>query len=205
MLGRSQPLTKLKATLDSDDLLWVTQFPRPDIAGNETNDTQSCLLLANQRSEHHPGVQFPKKRESLSIAEWSCSIARLSIYSEYRTPDEIGRFVGLPGDHTRDLRSSRAEPGTSGEVLGRYHSWSIESQLPAGATPEAHLENLLARIGGASDRIAALAADRATQHVYLSISRAMDRNDPDLSLSPEAIARIAALGSGLEIFTWVVS
>jgi hypothetical protein len=149
---------------------------------------------------------FLANEDGTYVAARTRSNARLVVLSVERTPDEISARLGLTPDrwwlagefesHPRDPRFHPSRPKP-------FNGWELESRLPEDASPDAHLVDLLDRIGDAADKLADLIADPGIHSVRLWLGHFSDNENPGFSLSAELMHRLARLGTGLEVDVYV--
>jgi hypothetical protein len=133
------------------------------------------------------------------------SRASLVALSDELTPQEVSARLGLEpdrwwlagefGSHPPDAAVRRSRPQ-------RFNGWQLTSQLDEGAAAEAHLRDLLERIGDAAQGVALLVTDPRI-HVRVWLHHHTDNSNPGLSLTPEALELLVALGAGIEIDVYV--
>lgn len=129
------------------------------------------------------------------------SRARLVVLSEVMSPDEIsselklapdrwwlrGEFVTYPTE--KRWRRSRPHP---------FNGWEFGSRLPESAPPEAHLLDLVTRIGSSAPLVARLVNNSAIKSVQLRLVHNSDNVNPGMSLDDSLLKQVVALGTGVE-------
>lgn len=130
------------------------------------------------------------------------SSARLVVLSEAMSPDEVtaelklapdrwwirGEFVSYPTGDRR--RRSRPNP---------FNGWEFGSRLPESSPPEAHLLDLVTRIGSSAPRVARLVTNAAIKSVQLRLVHQSDNINPGMSLDDSLLKQVVALGTGIEL------
>ena len=128
------------------------------------------------------------------------ALARLDIYSEDMSAEELASFIGQPADDlwNRGLPWRGKGPSTTTGI-------SYEEETPPTDTPEQQLAKLLERIVPLSDRLADL-AQRPGIKMWLVVvyfatrgSALRRRRDPQLRFDAKTLATIAKLGVTLKI------
>ena len=126
------------------------------------------------------------------------SRARLTVLSEGISPDEISAELNLApdrwwlrgefGSHPTEGRRRRPNP---------FNGWELASRLPESAPPEAHLLDLVERIGSAAPRVARLVANPAVHSVIVRLGHHTDNWNPGIELSDSLMRKLIALGTGV--------
>lgn len=125
---------------------------------------------------------------------------RLTLLSESLSPDEISERLGLAADRSWRLGERRGRS----RVNQRYHGWQLDSKLPADASTEEHLDELLSRLTPRARALQRLTADRgAVVSARLWISHHIDNWNPGIEILPRHLALIARLGVSLALDIYV--
>jgi hypothetical protein len=145
---------------------------------------------------------FLANEDGTYVPARTTSSASLVILSVERRPDEITTHLGMTPDrwwlagefesHPQDPRWRRSRPHP-------FDGWELASRLPEDAAPDAHLVDLLDRIGDAADRVSALVADPRIRSVRLWLVHHSDNENPGFSLNAALVERLNRLGTGLDV------
>lgn len=130
------------------------------------------------------------------------SSASLVVLSVERLPDQITTHLGMPPDRwclAGEFQSHPQDPGWRRSRPYPSNVWELRSRLPGDAAPDAHLVDLLDRIGDAADKVADLVVDPEIHSVRLWLGHHSDNVNPGFSLNAELLKRLDRLATGLEV------
>jgi Domain of unknown function (DUF4279) len=129
------------------------------------------------------------------------ALARLDIYSEDMSAEELASFIGQPPDDSWN----RGLPAGTKRTPARTTGISYEEETPVTDSPEHQLAKLLERIAPFGDRLADLAQRPGISMQFVVAyfatrgSTLRRYRDPQLRLDAETLATIAKLGVSLKI------
>jgi hypothetical protein len=120
------------------------------------------------------------------------SVARLTIYSETYSAQELADSLGVSPDESWN----KGEPRRRGKV---YQSTAIsfQSHLPRDASPDEHLADLLTRIEPLHDRVMRQTEDGCSAR--LKVAFFADTDNPTLTFSTDVLRRVVDYGLCLEL------
>jgi len=124
------------------------------------------------------------------------SAAHLTVLSATLSGDALAELLGASPDE-------RWDRGTKPQARGRYAGVSLGSRLAETAPPDAHLADLLERLGPAALNVRSLLADDRVHSVRLWVYHSLPNWNPGLSIPADLLERISALGTGLDIDVYV--
>lgn len=145
---------------------------------------------------------FLANEDGTFVPARTSSSARLVVLSVKRLPDEITTHLGMTPDRwwlAGEFESHPQDPRWRPSRPKPFNGWELESRLPEDAAPDAHLVDLLDRIGDAADKVADLVADPEIHSVRLWLGHHSDNVNPGFSLNAALVKRLDRLGTGLEV------
>ncbi len=129
----------------------------------------------------------------------------LVVLSDELRPQQITAALGLQPDEwaLRGELESHPPGRWKRSRPHPHHTWKLASRLPESAEPEAHLADVLDRLGSAADRVADLKSDLRIHSVRLWLFLQIDNENPGIGLDATLLSRLAELGTGLDIDVYV--
>lgn len=123
-------------------------------------------------------------------------MAHLTILSTVLSADVLAELLGIRPDE-------RWERGTRPHARGKFAGCSLGSRLPDTAAPDAHLADLLERLGPVAANVRSLVGDNRVHSVRLWVYHSIPNWNPGLSIPAPVVERINSLGTGLEVDVYV--
>ena len=121
--------------------------------------------------------------------------AYLMIASDDLTPDELSQRVGLsPSD-----AAVKGQPGKATGKAAPSNMWMIDSALEAGPDYEAHVENVLSRVGNVAEDIHQLTASGEAVVRLVVVRHYPAEIALGFALGATALSELAALGASLDV------
>jgi len=151
---------------------------------------------------------FLANEDGTYVPARTSSSARLVVLSQDQRPEDISARLGLTPDRwwlAGEFESHPQDPRWRPSRPKPFNGWELESRLPEDAAPDAHLTDLLDRIGEAADKVADLAMDPRIHSARVWVGHHTDNENPGFSLSPDLVARLTRLATGLEVDVYVLA
>jgi hypothetical protein len=131
-------------------------------------------------------------------AERTRSRASVVFLSNELKPAQVTERLGLSPD--RSWLQGDTRPGGQRQP---HHGWMIESRIREDRPPEEHIADLIERLARFAPGLAELARDPAIVSAQFRLYRHGENWNPGLSLSPELIRGLDALGLGFDADLYV--
>lgn len=135
--------------------------------------------------------------------DWS--LAEIVVLSESETAEQLATAVGLPPDDAW----TKGEPKKTSPLRYKISGVSYRSRLPDTAQPDAHLDDLLARLAPVKDRLAVLSArlnadGGRPDALRVWVTQLTSHGSPAYDFTPEQLACISEFGARLGVSVTVL-